>query len=133
MAFEVPIFASPIAKKGESVRIVVGYPYAVGVAVEIYILDSSGRQLTVPITIQASIGGRTALSSWSFNYVFPSHGTFTVFAYVEVAPVPDIYTGACVVHVPAWLENIDRPISDITKANTEMSRLRTTITRNAGK
>jgi len=36
-------------------------------------------------------------------------------------------------HVPAWLDNIDRPISDITKSNTEISRLKTNFIRNAGR
>lgn len=131
-AFHFPILAPPIVKKGESVRIILGTipasplpPAAGSETIDIWILDPSGRVLPQNITVNSAIAGATYTAFFYFNYVFGSNGTFTIFAKVSTPPVPDIYLGCGVVHVPAWLDNIDKPISDIAKSNTEISRLRT--------
>jgi hypothetical protein len=132
-AFAFDVIAPPIVKKGESARVLICYPVAAGVSVEVYIKDPSGRQIPATIKTNAAIGGRTALSAHYFDFVFGSVGTYIIFVYVEVAPTPDIYTGACIVHVPAWLDYIDTPISDILKQAMQTSRLRTNIRQQGNK
>ena len=97
--------------------------------IEIAIIDPSGRILPQQVVVKTGIGSVTYSAHYYFNFVFPSVGTFTIFAKVTTPPTPDVYIGIGVVHVPAWLDLIDTNISDIAKANTEISRLRTSITR----
>jgi hypothetical protein len=134
-----PILAPPLVKKGESVKILLGTipasplpPNAGCETIEVYIVDPSGRVLPQQITVEVSIGTVTYSANYFFRYVFPSNGTFTVYAKVTTPPVPDIYIGFGLVHVPEWLNNIDAPISDINKQTRENSRLRTDIARKGG-
>ena len=135
-AFHFQIIAPPIVKKGESVRIILGTipasplpPNPGCETFEIYILDPSGRVLPQQIVVNTGIGGATSTAFYYFNYVFNSIGTFTIFAKVSTPPTPDIYLGCGVIHVPAWLDFVDTNISDVNKQATEISRLRTSITR----
>ena len=128
-AFHFPVFAPAIVKKGESVKIVLGSIPASGETVEVYIVDPSGRTLKNSIQIKKDVGNRTYLSSYYFNFKFPSTGTFTIYAWISTPPTPDISMGVCVVHVPVWLEKIDAPISDIAKQSTNIQRLKTNIDR----
>ena len=131
--FAIDIQAAPIVRKNESIRVLINHTSAVGITAEVKIIDPSGREIPVTIKTTPVFSGWAGVSAFFFDFTFGSVGTYMIFAYISVAPVPDIYTGACVVHVPAWLDNIDRPISDITKSNTEISRLKTNFIRNAGR
>ena len=123
--FAVDVHAAPIVRKNESIRVLINFTYAVGVTAEVKIIDPSGREIPVTIKTTPAFAGWAGVSAFFFDFVFGSAGTYMIFVYISVAPTPDIYTGACIVHVPAWLDNIDKPISDIAKSNTEISRLRT--------
>ena len=135
-AFNFPIIAPSIAKRGESVRIILGTipasplpPNPGCETFEVSVVDPSGRILPQQIVVKNGVGSFTYSAHYYFDFIFPSVGTFTIFAKVTTPPTPDVYIGIGVVHVPAWLDLIDTNISDIAKANTEISRLRTSITR----
>lgn len=123
--FDVEIKAPQQLKKGESARVLINFPVASGTTVEVYIVDPSGRTIPVSMKVNPVVAGRSALSARYFEFAFGSVGTYFIFVYVEVAPTPDIYTGATILHVSEWLNNIDARVSDIARANTEISRLRT--------
>lgn len=135
-AFNFPIIAPPIAKRGESVRIILGTipasplpPNPGCETFEIAVIDPSGRILPQQIVVKAAIGSVTYSAHYYFDFIFPSVGTFTIFAKVTTPPTPDVYIGVGVIHVPAWLDNIDTKISDVNKQSTEISRLRTSVSR----
>lgn len=137
-AFNFPIIAPQIVKRGESVRIILGTipasplpPNPGSETIEIAIIDPSGRILPQQVVVKTGIGSVTYSAHYYFNFVFPSVGTFTIFAKVTTPPVPDVYIGIGVVHVPEWLDFVDTNISSIAKSNTEISRLRRSITRTA--
>ena len=123
--FAVDVHAAPIVRKNESIRVLINYPSGTGITAAVKIIDPSGREIPVTIKTTPAFSGWAGVSAHYFDFTFGSIGTYMIFVYISVAPTPDIYTGSCVVHVPAWLDNIDKPISDITKSNTEISRLRT--------
>ena len=58
-----------------------------------------------------------------------SHGTHLIAIQFYNATTLTYQNALMAFHVPAWLDFIDTNVSDITKANTEISRLRTSITR----
>jgi hypothetical protein len=63
------------------------------------------------------------------NYQPMLQGTHFIGVEIVNDTTGDIYYAVKAFHVPLWLNNIDKPISDIGKANTEQSRLRTVIRR----
>lgn len=133
-AFNFPILAPPIAKKGESVKVILGTipasplpPAAGSETIDVWILDPSGRVLPKEVIVNSDVAGATYTAFYYFRIKFASNGTYTIFAKVSTPPTPDIYLGCGTIHVPEWLDNIDRPISDISKQGTQISRLRTNI------
>lgn len=129
-AFVVPVLAPPFVRKGDSVRVLIGFVPATGVTPEAFIIDPSGRQLPVQIKVKTEVAGKTNLAAYYFDYAFTINGTYSIYVYVSVDPTPDIYTGIASVHVPAWLDNIDQRISTVEDIRVEMQQLRTTVVRN---
>lgn len=120
--FDFEVITPKIAKKNESIKILLSQIPAAGDTVVISMIDPTGRTIALEAKTSASIGG---ISDVHYAEFTPSYnGAHTIVAQI-VTTAPATTIGVGLFHVSAWLDNIDKPISDITKANTEISRLRT--------
>lgn len=128
-SIDFPIIAPAIAKKGESIKIILGTLPVAGESVQVHVVDPSGRTLPQQIVLDA---GTVYPLNYYFRFVPTANGTYSIFAIINTPPTPDIYVGFGSIHVPEWLNNIDAPISDINKQTRENSRLRTTIIKGSG-
>lgn len=82
--------------------------------------EATFRSISVPLFLFNTISFRALM------FTPTQHGTHYIGVKIDTAGVGlGTISAIKAFHVPAWLDNIDKPISDITKANTEISRLRT--------
>lgn len=120
--FDFNVLAPPTVKKGETVRIALSQLPAVGDTVFISLVDPTGRTISASPKTLSSVGGIASVHCADFT---PSYaGTHVIVAQI-VTSAPATTVGIGGFHVSGWLDNIDKPISDIAKSNTEISRLRT--------
>ena len=120
--FDFNVIAPPTVKKGETARIVLSQIPAAGDTVSISLVDPTGRTISANPRTLPSVGAIASVHCADFT---PSYaGTHVVVAQI-ITTAPATTIGVGLFHVPAWLDNIDKPISDIAKSNTEISRLRT--------
>ena len=89
-----------------------------------------GRR-AVPEVTPSGLGmtGGLAVEARKVLFTPTSHGTHLIAIQFYNATTLTYQNALLAFHVPAWLDFVDTNVSDITKANTEISRLRTSITR----
>lgn len=127
--FDFQVIVPAIVKKNEAVKMALSQIPAAGDTVSIAIIDPTGRTITVQAQTASSVGG---ISDLYYALFTPSYnGTHLIVAQIVTsAPATTVGLGSFI--ASAWLDNIDKPISDITKSNTEISRLRTQYDRSRG-
>lgn len=95
-------------------------------------LPDGSRATPEMLDIGFTMSGGLALSGKKVVYVPSQVGTHLIAMQFYNATTLTQQSALMAFHVPAWLNNIDRPISDIAKSNTEISRLRTVHNRRGG-
>ena len=89
-----------------------------------------GRRVNPEVTYSGMVmPGALAVEAMKVLFTPTSHGTHLIAMVFYNATKLTQQNAIMAFQVPAWLDFVDTNISDITKANTEISRLRTSITR----
>lgn len=89
-----------------------------------------GRKVMPEVTMSGLVmTGGLGVEAKKVLFTPTSHGTHLIAIQFYNATTLTYQNALLAFHVPAWLDFIDTNVSDIAKANTEISRLRTSITR----
>lgn len=130
------VLAPQVVSKGENAKIVVGTRLGL---LDLYfvLVDPSGR--SIPPRFKASnavasaiIGtGQVDCPLYEMSYTFDSYGSYYIYvSATEAGATPADLEGGAHILCSEWASNMDKPISDLDRQTTEISRLRTRIDNN---
>jgi len=89
-----------------------------------------GREIMPKVTFSGiRMTGGIFVEAWKVVFTPTTHGTHLIAMQFWNETAIAFQNAILAFQVPAWLDFVDTNISDIAKANTEISRLRTSITR----